>query len=138
MIFSVLASSVIFPIVGRLCDSFEPRKILPFSFLIRFISTVLFCFLNHPNSYQAYAICVLMVVGTIVNNICTDSIFYKNLPKETRGILNGAYSFAGQLGILIYSIAAGYLFDIFSKSPFILLGALDLIFVFIFLIFSCV
>ena len=79
-----------------------------------------------------------MVVGTIVNNICTDSIFYKNLPKETRGILNGAYSFAGQLGILAYSIAAGYLFDILPKSPFILLGALDLAFVFIYMIFILV
>ena len=51
MIFSVLASSIIFPIVGRLCDSFEPRNILPFSFLIRCLSTVLFCMLNHPDSY---------------------------------------------------------------------------------------
>ena len=79
-----------------------------------------------------------MVVGTIVNNICTDSIFYKNLPKETRGILNGAYSFSGQLGILLYSIAAGYIFDILSKSPFILLGALDLAFIFIYIIFCLI
>ena len=51
------------------------------------------------------------------------------MPKETRGLLNGIYSFAGQFGTLIYSLIAGYLFDNFgSKFPFYLVGTLDFIF----------
>jgi hypothetical protein len=63
--------------------------------MLRCSSTVLFYFLNIPDSYQAYGVCVLMVIASIINNISTDTIYYKNLQKETRGILNGAYSFAG-------------------------------------------
>jgi len=79
MIFSVLVSTVIFPIVGKLCDTFQPRNILPFSFLFRCLSTILFSFLHIPDSYQAYGVCVFMVVASIVNNISTDTIYYKNL-----------------------------------------------------------
>ena len=51
------------------------------------------------------------------------------MPKETRGLLNGIYSFAGQLGTLIFSLVAGYLFDnVGPKFPFYLVGILDLIF----------
>lgn len=77
-----------------------------------------------------------MVIASIVNNISTDTIYYKNLQKETRGILNGAYSFAGQFGILLYSLLAGYLFDFIGpKSPFILLGIMDFAFVLIYFTF---
>ena len=56
-----------------------------------------------------------------------DTIFAQNLVKETRAILNGCYSFAGQVGILVYSIVAGKIFDtIGPKSPFELIGVLDL------------
>lgn len=95
MIFSVLVSTIIFPVVGKLCDTFQPRNILPFSFMLRCLSTILFWMLETPDSYNAYGVCVLMVIASIVNNISTDTIYYKNLQKETRGILNGAYSFAG-------------------------------------------
>jgi hypothetical protein len=37
----------------------------------------------------------LMITATIIESISVDTIFAKNLPKETRAILNGAYSFAG-------------------------------------------
>ena len=77
----------------------------------------------------AYAVCVFMIIGTIIENISIDSIFNKNLPKETRGLLNGVYSFAGQCGILIYSYLAGIMFDkIGPKAPFMLIGILDLAF----------
>lgn len=136
MIFSVLVSTIIFPVVGKLCDTFQPRNILPFSFMLRCLSTILFWMLDTPDSYYAYGVCVLMVIASIVNNISTDTIYYKNLQKETRGILNGAYSFAGQFGILIYSLIAGYIFDIIGpKSPFILLGIMDLSFVLIYIAF---
>ena len=70
-----------------------------------------------------------MILATICENTSVDTIFNKNLPKETRGILNGAYSFAGQLGILIFSLLAGWMFDnIGPKTPFYLIGVLDFLY----------
>lgn len=68
-----------------------------------------------------------MVVATIAEQISCDSIFMKNLNKETRGILSGVYSFVGQIGILVFSLVGGWIFDnLGSKSPFVAIGCLDL------------
>jgi len=62
----------------------------------------------------------------------------KNLNKETRGILNGTYAFVGQIGILIFSLIGGWMFDsIGPKSPFVFIGVLDFTFAMIFLAFMC-
>ena len=77
-----------------------------------------------------------MVVATVTESVCCDSIFMKNLNKETRGILNGAYSFAGQIGILVFSLVGGWMFDNMGpKSPFIAIGFLDLGFTIVFCLF---
>jgi hypothetical protein len=55
-----------------------------------------------------------MIIATIIENISVDTIFNKNLPKETRALLNGVYSMAGQLGILLYSKYGGVLFDMYG------------------------
>jgi len=129
MIISAVLSALIFPLVGKLCDNYEAKKIVPFSFLFRCFSTVMFCFLETPDSNIAYVVCVLVIIGSIVEQISVDSIFAKNLPKETRGILNGVYSFSGQLGVLVYSLAAGYFFDkVGPKTPFVMIGVLDFFF----------
>jgi|TARA_B110000305_G_C18821088_1_gene351397 MFS family permease len=67
-----------------------------------------------------------MVIATIIENISVDSIFNKNLPKESRGALNGLFSFSGQSGILIYSIIGGWMFDNIGRfSPFVIIGICD-------------
>ena len=76
-----------------------------------------------------------MIVATIIENISIDTIFAKNLPRETRAILNGVYSFSGSLGILIYSLVGGWLFDTYGpRSPFVLIGILDFLYGFYILI----
>ena len=95
MLYSVVLSSLVFPFVGKFCDTYSPKKTVPFAFLFRCSTTYMFWLLERPDTTSAYAVCVLMIIGTIIENISIDSIFNKNLPKETRGILNGVYSFAG-------------------------------------------
>ena len=100
--------------------------------------TYFFHYLEKPDSIQSYTICVAIVVAAIFENISNDSIFFKLLPKDSRGILVGVYSITGQIGILFYSLAGGYLFDEMGPTaPFVLLGVIDLSFVLIFLIFVC-
>ena len=135
MIVSVFISTLTIPFIGKLCDSIEETKIMPVAFIVRGLSTVAFCFLKTPDSIGAYIICVIMIVGTIVENLSIESLYLKNLPKETRGVLCGAMSFVGQFGILFYSLVGGYIFDhIGPKSPFAFLGILDFIFVLICLV----
>ena len=93
MVMSVILSAVVFPLVGRLCDTIDPRKIVPFAFILRAIATYWFYHLEKPDTFEAYAVCISIVLSSIFETISIDSIFFKLLPKELRGVLNGIYSF---------------------------------------------
>jgi len=95
MIVSVFFACMIFPLVGRVCDKIQPKKMVPFAYLFRSFTTLLFWLLDKPDTWQAYAVCVSIVVASVVETITMDTIFYKNLPQETRGVFNGLYSFSG-------------------------------------------
>lgn len=129
MVIATLISAFVLPVVGKVCDSYTPKITIPFAFVFRAVTTIFFAYVENPQSYGSLAICISMIIATIVENISVDTIFNKNLPKETRGVLNGVYSMAGQLGILMYSKYGGILFDDFGpKYPFYLIGLLDLLF----------
>ena len=95
MVASALVSVFIFPIAGFLVDYFPAHITVPGSFIFRCLTTLLFWSIERPDTTIAYAVCITMVVGTIIENIAVDSIFNKNLPKETRGVMSGIYSFGG-------------------------------------------
>lgn len=42
MVITVVLSTVVFPLVGKLCDSVDPRKIVPVAFSLRSASTYFF------------------------------------------------------------------------------------------------
>ena len=136
MVTSALICVIVLPIVGKLCDTIDPRKIMPLAFMARCLTTYLFWLLESPASFETFIVCVAMVVSTVTESVCCDAIFMKNLSKETRGILNGVYSFAGQVGILIFSLVGGWMFDnLGAKSPFVATGCLDFTFTFVFCAF---
>lgn len=133
MVFSALLCIIALPILGKLCDTIDPRKIMPIAFLTRCWTTYMFWMLKDPASFQCFVVCIAMVIATIAEQMTCDSIFMKNLNKETRGILSGAYSFVGQIGILLFSLVGGWMFDnLGAKSPFVAIGFLDFAFVFVF------
>lgn len=136
MVASALICVIVLPVVGKLCDTIDPRKIMPVAFLARCFTTYLFWLLKAPDSPETFVVCVSMVVFTITESVCCDSIFMKNLNKETRGILNGVFAFAGQVGILIFSLVGGWMFDnLGPKSPFVAIGCLDFGFTIVFCAF---
>ena len=72
-----------------------------------------------------------MILGSLFENVTIDGLFCKNLPKDIRGTLNGAYNFFGNIGVLIFSSVAGYLYDhIGPNVPFAVVGVCDIIFAF--------
>jgi len=129
MVVSAGLAAVVFPIFGKLCDTFDPSTMMPIAFLVRCFFTFMFWRLEAPNTLAANTVCAMMVIATVAETITIDTVFYKRLAKETRGVLCGAYSWAGQLGILLFSLAGGWLFDnIGTSSPFVLVGVLDFLF----------
>ena len=137
MVISVLVSAFVFPFVGAASDYYSPKTMIPGAFLFRAFMTYLFSFVTDPNSWRSFIVSILMIIATIVENISVDTVFAKNLPKETRGLLNGIYSFAGQVGLLAFSVAGGWLFDnLGSKSPFYLIGILDFAYALLVLVLS--
>ena len=95
MVISAGLAAVVFPVFGKLCDAYDPKIIMPIPFIIRFIGSVLFYLLEAPNTGCALAVCALLVIASVAETITIDTIFYKRLAKETRGVLCGAYSWAG-------------------------------------------
>lgn len=90
---------------------------------------VLFILSDDPRTFYTYAAMTLFVLGTVFENTTVDGLFNKNLPKDIRGTLNGAYNFFGNVGILIFSKIGGYLYDSAGpNSPFIFLGICDIAF----------
>ena len=51
MLISVLVSCIVFPFVGKLVDTYEAIKLVPYAFVLRSISAALFCFVKDPESY---------------------------------------------------------------------------------------
>jgi len=95
MVIATLISAFVLPLVGKLCDLYSPKYTIPFAFIFRSGTTILFSYIEDPRSFGSLGVCIAMIIATIVENISVDSIFNKNLPKETRGLLNGVYSMAG-------------------------------------------
>ena len=123
-----------FPIVGTICDKVSPIKIVPWAFMSRCFVLYMFYLINNPDSFYSYCVNTLMVIASLTEQISCDSIFNKNLPKETRGMFNGLYSIANAIAIFIYTIISGYAIDHYHsvKIPFFILAILDIMFVLLF------
>jgi nitrate/nitrite transporter NarK len=89
MLFAVIISSGIFPFVGKLCDSMDPRRIVPVAFICRALLNCYFHYLKTPNSFESYFVTISMIITCVFEDISINSIFYKSLNKDTRGLLFG-------------------------------------------------
>lgn len=67
MVASAVICIFVLPILGKICDTFDPRKIMPLAFLARCYTTYLFWLLDKPESFECFAVCVAMVIATIAS-----------------------------------------------------------------------
>ena len=130
ILISAILSAILYPVIGVICDKADPMKIVPFAFIFRFLTMILFEFVSTPKSAYQYFVTLAIVVASLLEQISVDCIFNKNLPKETRGMFNGFYSVMVVIFVLIYSSLSGYAIDKYenTKWPFYILGGFDLIF----------
>jgi hypothetical protein len=86
-----------------LVDAYPAYIMIPVAFTFRACSILAFLTLDNPNSWVAYLIQSVLVIGSLFENTAVDALFNKNLPKDIRGTLNSAYSFFGNVGILFFT-----------------------------------
>ena len=77
-------------------------------------------------------------MGSVFENISVDSVFNKNLPKSTRAVLNATYSGAGTIGMVVFTVVGGQIYDRYGpKAPFVAMLTLDFIYATFIMIISC-
>ena len=123
------------PFLGKLAD------IVPFKYTMicatgtKIAATLLFQTLTRPDTWQAPVIVILLIVGMVSQNLFIDSVFTKNIKRDTRGLMQGFNQFFGSIVILVYSKAGNYLNTNYGPAkPFLFLTALDSVLVVILVI----
>jgi hypothetical protein len=58
----------------------------------------MFLFIEKPNSYFSYIVSVLLVLGTVMENVTVDCLLLRNAEKEIRGVIYGAATSCGFIG----------------------------------------
>lgn len=91
-----------------------------------------------PNSLYSYGTSVMLVLGTLCENVTLETVLMRNATPNTRGLMSSSFTACGYFGQLMFSLAGGILFDQFGpKVPFMLVGCLDLAFALVCIFLSC-
>lgn len=101
---------------------------LPAACFTRFLSICGFYFIKNVGGVYSYFISIMMVLGTLMENVCTDAVLFRNADREVRGTIFGIANAFGFLGQFSFSLGAGWLFDYTQdpRAPFGLMGGCDL------------
>lgn len=98
MMVSVVLGVLLVPLVGKLADTADPRCILPTAFIARAFAVAMFCFIKSPATFYSYAVSILLVLGTVLENVTVDVILLRNADKQIRGVIYGFAIACGYLG----------------------------------------
>lgn len=84
-------------------------------------------FVDDPlNPAQMIPFFILLGIGQISAFLGAQTIIAKEAPPETRGSVIGTFNLFGALGILVLSLAGGWLFDhVGPSAPFVMVGILN-------------
>lgn len=111
MMVSVVFGVMLVPVCGKIADSCNPQWVLPCAFFSRAVAIIAFWFVNHPNGYYAYAVSVLLVLCTGMENVTVDCLLLRAVDREIRGVAFGIANACGYLGMLCFSLGGGILYD---------------------------
>ena len=137
MIVSVVFGLVLMPFLGKIVDIVNPQIVIPLAFFVRMTGIVFFLFIKDPSSIYSYSVSVVLVLGTSFETLATDCLLLRNAEPRVRGLVFGTGHAFGSLGILLFSLVGGILFDRYGPYvPFMLVGACDASFCFVSIILS--
>ncbi len=76
---------------GKISDSVSFRVSMPIVTIVKILSLLWMTRLPQPDSILANVVISIIIVSTYFQNTFGDTLFVKNLPKETRGLMMSVY-----------------------------------------------
>ncbi|MBL8201569.1 MAG: MFS transporter [Chromatiales bacterium] len=129
LMFALIQGSALLwaPVAGVLIDRFHRLACVVAALLLGAVGYTLLGLQEHPFSPIGYLGCVLVGIGQMSVILSVTGLLGQETPLNVRGSVIGLAGFCGSLGILITSLAGGYLFDYWRISgPIILVGLANL------------
>ena len=124
------------PVAGVLIDRYHRLACVVAALLLGAIGYTLLGLQEHPFTPIGYLGCVLVGIGQMSVILAVTGLLGQETPLDARGSVIGLAGLCGSIGILVTSLAGGYLFDHWRISgPIILVGLANLAaFVFAFVV----
>lgn len=129
LMFALIQGSALLwaPVAGALIDRFHRLACVVAALLLGAVGYTLLGLQDQPFSPVGYLGCVLVGMGQMSVILSVTGLLGQETPMDVRGSVIGLAGFCGSLGILITSLAGGYLFDYWRISgPIILVGLANL------------
>jgi MFS family permease len=129
LMFALIQGSALLwaPVAGALIDRYHRLACVVAALLLGAVGYTLLGLQEQPFSPIGYVGCVLVGMGQMSVILSVTGLLGQETPLDVRGSVIGLAGFCGSLGILITSLAGGYLFDYWRISgPIILVGAANL------------
>lgn len=115
------------PVAGALIDRYHRLACVVAALLLGAIGYTVLGLQEQPFSPVGYLGCVLVGIGQMSVILSVTGLLGQETPLDVRGSVIGLAGFCGSLGILLTSLAGGFLFDYWRISgPIILVGAANL------------
>lgn len=135
LIFVIAQISAMFwaPILGPLMDRIDRVSALALCMVLAAIGNLSLLLLDDPLSRYGLIFYILLGIGQISVFLGGQSLIGQEAPREKRGSVLGAFNISGAIGIMLITLAGGYLYDqIDPRAPFVLVGAVNVL-----LFFAC-
>ena len=126
MLFSMVGTMCIIPLAGYIADKLHWGFNIALAFSLRFITGLSFLQINDPRTNLATMLCVFYVISSVIANISIETGYLRGIPPEIRGTMLGLFGLFAFTGVVLFTVAAGYLHDLIGpKTPFDLVLCLD-------------
>lgn len=115
------------PLFGLLADRLDRVKALAIALAISGIGYGSTWFIDNPFGGQMMVSAMLIGMGEVGCIITSGVLISQQSPEHNRGAIIGTFNLSGAVGILIASVAGGWLFDHWREpGPFVVFGVLAL------------
>ena len=77
---STLGTMILLPIIGHVGDKLPSKLLIPVASIMRGICGYSFLWLNDPHSIIAMAMCILLVLLTMVEGVSIEVLLMRDMP----------------------------------------------------------
>lgn len=130
LIFGVVNTFALFgaPVFGVLTDKLDQFKSLMLALVCAVLGYGGAFFISDPFGTPMIVCAVFIGLGEVGCVITSSVLIAQRAPKDVRGAVVGFFNMCGALGIIVASIAGGYLFDAWRPTgPFVLFAGFALL-----------